>query len=175
MAETIEFVLSHRGRHEPMPLSKVTHFFKQQLEKNGCSSAVHPTRLRDDIQKVVPGLLSIEKPNKRSILVFEEELGHIVAMSETMSSSLTHAARVLREDILKIKNTFTGYFTKSAEEDSVPASLVNFITSVIDGDTDGFDTMISKIAKSISQTIAFNCAQRRRGSEKGVVRHVRER
>lgn len=141
-------------------------------------SKCHTTRLRKDIERLIPDVKAVQQNNSWSI-VFDEDLSKAVCqMMNNVSENvnvLHKAAKILRQDFISTKQTFDGSFSS---KDSVPATLRAFMHMLLDGP--GIDqpppgSDRSKVATAIGEQIIYNTVRRRSKNLECVPRHSRDK
>ena len=93
---------------------------------------------------------------------------------------LAQAASILRRELFNNFPKFTGSFDSTfLEPDSVPLSLLNFLSMVLEGskidDTSSVCPKIQRASLSIAQLIRFNSIKRSRSNRSEVTRHHLDR
>jgi hypothetical protein len=124
LQETLHHIATQSETRDRIPMSEVTKFVNEKLQgQSSDASNMHSTRLRQDIMSAAPEL-TCEENGGRWDFVFNGKV-----------QPLSKASEILRTDMLRTTQTFTGSFSENAEENSVPDALVKFIVMLIDGTT----------------------------------------
>ena len=182
LSELQDFVETFRGCGQPIPMSKIRTLYDKRLAELGIAKdgdVTNTTRLRETIVAAIPDLECVQNPRSRSWdLIFNADLS--IAVSEMRKQDntdkimiLSKAARLLREEILSLRNEFQGTFDAGCEESSVPPALRIFRNMLLDGPKMSLDSdqaeppelQSPKVALHIGHQLVYNCVKRR--SKKG--------
>jgi len=168
-------------------LSELTRLVTERMEHLGVEASdntVNRTRLKEQLLALVPGLRE-DKSGREVLISFEPDLGSAVRdacanndVSDGMC--LARAASILRRDLFKQYPKFSGSFdTSFNERDSVPLSLLNFISMVLEGskidNVSESCTSLQRTCMTISQLIRFNSVKRARSDRQENIRHHPDR
>ena len=90
---------------------------------------------------------------------------------------LARTARIVRREILKVKNSFNGNFLSECQKNAVPDSLLTLVGIIVKGPTTKIDPFDSQACLSIAQLIVFNSILRPRDRPEaaGSTHHIRSR
>ena len=180
-ADLVNFIEDQRGTGVALSMASLNDMYEKRLSSLGYSSSSHTTRLRENIVRIIPDITEVQKSNGWD-LVFNEDLSKVVNdMSKQASSkmiTLANAAKIIRAETLAKKQYFTGSFSRSSEEESIPEILKVFLHMLLDGpgiEENPSTPISSKIVSSIGQLIVFKTVYKRKESNdsQGVPRHIR--
>lgn len=166
--DLITYLEELKGSGKPIPMKHLITYYEQLLISRGCGRiSIHSTRLRQEILKKMPKIKGVELSSGWH-LIFDEDVVHMDASSDDIKL-LSKAAALLRQDVLKKKQSMGASFTDVSEKDSVVEALIIFLEMLLDGnasnDSSSFSSN-SKIVLSIAQIIMFNCVEKRTPSSK---------
>lgn len=181
--ELLEYIEDHRGSGTVLSMAKLTALYDKRLAQiGGPPNSCHTTRLRLDIMSMIPDIQAIENSSGSWNLAFNEDFCELIMqMKENLSGdmkNLAQAARILRQDILHKKQTFSGSFSSSSERDSVVPTLQSFLHMLLDGagiDVEEPPASSEKIVVSLAEAITYNCVGKRSKKAHSCLRHPRER
>ena len=192
LSELQDFVETFRGSGQPIPMSKIRTLYDKRLAELAIAEegdVTHTTRLRETIVAAIPDLECVQNPRSRSWdLIFNADLS--IAVSEMRKQDntdkimiLSKAARLLREEILSLRNEFQGTFDAGCEESSVPPALRIFLNMLLDGPKMSLDgdqaeppeLQSPKVALHIGHQLVYNCVKRRSKKGSKAPRHPRIR
>ena len=180
--ELVDYVLDHRGTGVMMKMADLTTLYDKRLTSLGFSDiTANTTRLRKDLEREIPDLKAI-KVNRCWSMAFDDDLSEtIAAMKDNTStevSTLHKAAKILRNEYLQKKQSFTGSFSTASEAESIPPILRSFLHMLLDGpgiDQPPPESEKAKVAISIGQQIIYNSVNRRSKKPESIPRHNRDR
>ena len=116
------------------------------------------TRFKEDLLHRGKGLQSF-KCGRDVIILFEDDVGPAIVQAtqestkETEESHIKCAAKIIRQDVVQHSNSpFDGTFDEKCFTDTVPKSLLSFVSTVLRGN----DNQLYQAASTISQLIQFN-------------------
>ena len=180
--ELIDHIEGYRDSGESLLMADMTTLYNKRIAALGFSTIrCNTTRLREDIERLLPDIKSI-RTNRGWSLVFDDDLSKAVldmkGNNSTDVSIIFKAAKILRKEYLNIQQDFTGSFATTSESSSIPPILKSFLHMLLDGS--GIDQPApgpdkSKVTASIGQQIIFNSVRRRSKNPGSVPRHIRER
>jgi len=106
--------------------------YKERLEQLGIKSPnTHATRVKEQLLFHIPELKAHHQ-GRDVLLVFKTDVGEIIAQASKYGEAIhvAKAAGIIRNDMLKHKRPFNGTFHDGCLEDSVPASLLQFVCMI---------------------------------------------
>ena len=181
----LDYIEDKRGSGTTLAMADLTSLYDKRLAALGFSHVkCNTTRLREDIERLIPDIKPVVQKNRFWHLVFDDDLSKAVAdMKDNTSndvSTLHKAAKILRKEYLNISHAFTGSFSNPSdnEDESLPPTLKSFLHMLLDGP--GIDqplpvSQMSKVITSIGQQIIFNSVERRSKKPGNIPRHIRDR
>lgn len=180
--ELLDFIENYRGSGETLAMADLTALYDKRTVGLGFPSIkCNTTRLREDIERLIPDIKSV-RVNRGWSFVFDDDLSKAVidikGNRSTDVSIILRAAKILRQEFLPMKQAFTGSFSTSSEADSIPPMLRSFLHMLLDGS--GIDQPPpgpekSQVAASIGQQIIFNSVRCRSKKPGSVPRHIKDR
>ena len=113
------------------------------------------------------------KQGRDIILVSNECVGHALKKAcehdaDNEAVHLARAAKIVRRDMLKMKNQFAGSFEPNSQKESVPMSLLELVAMVLNGPNIKVQSSSSTIPQpvlTISQLLMSNSIIRRRENQ----------
>lgn len=148
------------------------------------SSDIHTTRLKERLLAVFPDL-GAHNQGRDVLLVFNSDIGEAIRRACDQDSDydalhLSKAAKLIRDDIFKLQQSFRGTFPPRCQDDSIPASLMTIVNLILEGPSikkeSAKDKVVKRACLTISQLVAFNSVKRRsNGDSAAVLRHNRDR
>ena len=116
-------------------MSDLTALYDKRIAELGFPDMKsNTTRLREDIERRIPDIRSVQLGRVWSLL-FDDELKALADMKSNTStdvSILFRAAKILREEYLPKEQSFTGSFTASCEADSILPLLRSFLQMLLE-------------------------------------------
>ena len=174
-AELIAYLEDTKYSSEENPVFKLSYLSSlynerlDELNDDGSESHVHTTRLKERIEHQLPKIQSYSK-GREVYLMYEEDVANVIhnaSKSEYDSTytQLAQVARVVRDEILQIKTSFSGSWEKECQKESVSKLLQTLVSMILHG-TDitrkhEANENSSQPVLSLSQLITFNCKSRR--------------
>ena len=103
----------------------------------GAAGRIHSTKLKDRILSSFPDM-EAHKQGRNSVLIGNEHIGSALSKAceydaDNDAVILARAARIVRRDMLQLKNKFDGSFDSKCQEESVPSSLMTLVSMVLNG------------------------------------------
>ena len=168
-AELVSYIEDCRKDTELAPIFKLTDLislYTTTLKQLGTGAAgrIHSTKLKDRILSFFPDM-EAHKQGRNLVLIGNEHIGSALSKAceydaDNDAVILARAARIVRRDMLQLKNKFDGSFDSKCQEESVPSSLMAIPQPVL----------------TISQVLMYNTTIRRReNSSASTPKHSRER
>ena len=181
-AELITYIDECLEVEEPavVTLSDFVRFYTSKLHELGAECGkVNATRLKERVQAALPDLTA-HAEGREVRLVPQQKIGGLLSKVKKMDSDawcLARAARIVRREILKVKNSFTGTFVSECQKNVVPVSLLTLVGMIIKGPTTKIDPSDSQACLTIAQLIVFNSISRPRVRPEctGSMHHIRSR
>ena len=138
-AELVIYIEDAKMDNSVAPIFKLAvlvNLYSTRLKQLG-TDVVHSTILKDRILGYFPDL-EAHKQGRDVVLIFNEDVGSALhkACEHDVDNDAVHlarAAKIVRRDMLKMKNKFSGSFESKCQVDSVPASLLALVTMVLNG------------------------------------------
>jgi len=104
------------------------------------------------------------------MLIFNQDVGSALSKackqdSDSVAVYLSQAAYIVRRDMLKIKNKFSGSFGTKCQKESVPVSLLALVSMLINRPNIEAQSSSSPVPQpilAISQLLMYNSLMRRR-------------
>ena len=103
------------------------------------------------------------------LLAFDSDIGPALWMAcqrdaDEDSIHLAKAAEIIRKDILSCVEPFSGLFSRSCQEDSIPSNLLALVSMILEGLSITYQNENHKIpaALAISQLLIFNSVRHKR-------------
>ena len=118
------------------------------------------------------------------VLIFNADIGSALSKacehdSDNDAVHLARAANIVRRDMFKMKNQFSGSFGTKCQEESVPVSLLALVAMVINGpniEAQSSSSAMPQPVLTISQLLMYNSLVRRRKNQAtSTIRHNQER
>ena len=132
----------------------------------GVGSNVNRTRLKDQLLSHFRGQCQEQSSGRNRMLVFREGLGDLlkeeIQRTEKDALAMVQMAKQIRKDIFdKPRYTFEGSFTPQCQSTSIPRSLINLVSLLLNGtDIEDQDAQESQSCLSIAQLICFNAKKK---------------
>ena len=183
-AELVSYIEDCRKDAELAPIFKLTdlsNLYTTRLKQLGTDAGcVHSTKLKDRILSYFPDM-EAHKQGRNLVLIGNEHIGSALSKAceydaDNDAVILAEAAKIVRRDMMQLKNTFDGSFDNKCQEKSVPSSLVTLVSMVLNGPNIKNQSSFIVIPQSvltISQLLVYNSSIRRR--EQSSVKHSRKR
>ena len=143
--------------------------YDERLDQLGVARAskVHSTDLKNRLLAYSPSLTAY-KSGREVLLAFDDDVGHALKRAclekqDEEAVYLSKAANIVRRDILRHKNSFTGSFEKGCLEQAVPKSLTAIVSMIILGTNikaQAESLRAPEAVSALSQLLLFNTAQK---------------
>ena len=133
---------------------------------------IHSTHVKDRILGYFPDM-EAHKQGRDIVLVCNEDVGSALSKAcehdgDNDAIHLARAANIVRRDMFKMKNQFSGSFGTKCQEDSVPVSLLTLVAMVLNGPNikaqSSFSTTPQPVL-TISQLLMYNMLGSRRENQ----------
>lgn len=186
-AELVSYIEDCRKDTELAPIFKLTdltNLYNTRLMQLGTDTEgrVHSTRLKERIFCYFPDM-EAHRQGRNLVLMGNEHIGSALKKAceydaDNEAVILARAAKIVRRDMLQLKNKFDGSFDSKCQEESVPSSLMTLVSMVLNGPNIIEQSRLSAIPQSvltISQLLMYNSSIRRRGNSVSTPKHSRER
>ena len=180
--EILDFINDKRDSRASIAMVDLTSLYDNRLAAHGFPHIkCNTTRLREEIESMIPDIKSVMNKNRSWSLVFDEDLSDVISEmkdnTSTEVSILFKAAKILRKDCLRLKQTFTGSFSESNSESvELPTTLSSFLHTLLEGsDILQEPSNKSKIVTSIGHQIIYNSVGRKSSNPERIPRHIRDR
>ena len=116
-------------------LADLVSLYQQRLQQLGVKDHnVNSTRLKDKLLGEIPELEAYKK-GRDVLLAFKEDVGTVLskAINYTEAIIITKAAKILRQRMMDHKSSFTGTFNDECVENSIPSTLLQFVSMIEHG------------------------------------------
>jgi len=160
-------------------LAALVEQYSQRLQQLGIVASVLSTRLRAVARPLSSYRTSNQGCGRDVILAFQDGIGAAISKACAAdcyqdSQHLAEAAEIVRRDIFAANCHFTGTFSSSCQNDSVPESLLALISLILEGASTDVQSCKPQVpaALSIAQLIIFNSVKHRRTSDTRVSQEV---
>lgn len=173
-AGLISFIEEMRVNSNVAPVFKLTdlvNLYEARLKQLGTdmTTLVHSTRLKNRIITYFPDM-EAHKQGRDVVLVFNKDIGAALgkACKHDADNDAVHMARaasIVRRDMFKIKQNFSGSFDTQCQEESVPASLLALVSMVLYGPNitaQSSSASTPQPALTLSQLLMHNSCVRQR-------------
>ena len=147
-------------------LTDLVNLYSTRLEQLGThvTGRVHSTRLKNRIPSYFPDM-NAHTQGRDVVLVCNEHVGAALRKacehdSDLHAIHLAKAAEIVRRDMFKMKNEFSGSFDAQCQEKSVPVSLLALVSMVLYGTnitTQTSSASMPQPALTLSQLLMYNC------------------
>ena len=128
--------------------------------------------------------MEAHKQGRDVVLIFNKDIGSASskASEHDADNDAVHLARVaniVRRDMFKMKNKFSGSFRTKCQEDSIPVSLLQLVAMVLNGPNikaQSSSATLPQPVLTISQLLIHNSlVQHRENQATSTTRHSKER
>ena len=146
-------------------LTDLVNLYRTRLEQLGThiTGRIHSTKLKNRILSYFPDM-NAHTQGRDVILVCNKDVGAALRKacehdSDNDAVHLARAAKIVRRDMLKMKNEFNGSFDAQCQEKSVPVSLLALVSMVLYGTnitTQTSSTLMPQPALTLSQLLMYN-------------------
>ncbi|KAK3740395.1 hypothetical protein QZH41_000916 [Actinostola sp. cb2023] len=146
------------------------------------ASRVNTTRLKERILSAFPEM-SAHAQGRDVLLISNRDVGDAIRKAHNQDTDdeamhLAKAAKIVRRDIFKQRQSFNGTFTPGCQDTCIPPSLKTLVNMILRGPSsekhDSRKRNPNQACRSISQLLLFNTTVRDT-KESSVSRHNRER
>ena len=187
-AELVYYIEDSRMDALVAPVFKLTdlvNLYSTRLKQLGTDvvGRIHSTKLKDRILSYFPDM-EAHKKGRDVVLIFNADIGSALSKacehdSDNDAIHLARAANIVRRDMFKMKNQFSGSFGTKCQEESVPVSLLALVAMVINGpniEAQSSSSAMPQPVLTISQLLMYNSLVRRRKNQAtSTIRHNQER
>lgn len=154
-------------------LTDLVNLYSTRLEQLGThvTGRIHSTKLKNRILSYFPDM-DAHKQGRDVVLVCNEDVGAALRKAcehdaDNDAVHLARAAKIVRRDILKVKQDFSGSFDAQCQEKSVPISLLALVSMVLYGPnitTQSSSAFTPQPALTLSQLLVYNSLVRQRNT-----------
>ena len=167
-------------------LTDLVNLYSTRLEQLGThmTRRVHSTKLKNRILNYFPDM-NAHKQGRDVVLVSNEDVGAALRKAcehdtDNDAVHLARAANIVRRDMLKMKQDFSGSFDAQCQEKSVPVSLLSLVAMVLYGPniiTQTSSAAMPQPALTLSQLLVYNSLvhQRDTATIRPTTRHSKDR
>ena len=142
LAELVFYIEDTRMDELVSPVLKLTDLVKlysTRLEQLGTKvlGRIHSTKLKNRILGYSPDM-EVHKQGQDTVIISNADVGRALRKAcahdaDNDAAHLARAASIVRRDMFKIMNQLTGSFEVSCQQDSVPVSLLELFTMILNG------------------------------------------
>jgi hypothetical protein len=168
-----------------LKLTDLVNLYSDRLEQLGTHVYVHSTRLKDRILSYFPDM-DAHKQGRDTVLVCNEDVGAALGKAcgndtDNEAVHLARAANIVRRDMFKMKQNFSGSFNVNCQEESVPVSLLELVSMVLYGPNitaQSSSVSMPQPALTLAQLLMFNSMVRQREiatTSRSTSRHSQDR
>ena len=186
-AELVSYIEDSRMDNLCAPVFKLTdlvNLYSTRLKQLGTdvTGRIHSTKLKDRLLGYFQDM-EAHKQGRDVVLISNQDIGSALSKACELDADndavhLARAASIVRRDMFKMKNQFNGSFEKKCQEESLPASLLELVSMVLNGpniETQS-SSSISQPVLTISQLLMHNSLVRtRKNHTSSTIRHNQER
>ena len=147
-------------------LMDLVNLYCTRLEQLGThmTGCIHSTKLKNRILSYFPDMYA-HTQGRDVVLVCNKDVGAALRKAcehdtDNDAVHLARAAKIVRRDMLKLKNEFSGSFDTQCQEKSVPVSLLALVSMVLYGTNITIQTSSASMpqpALTLSQLLMYNC------------------
>ncbi|KAK1900200.1 Calpain-like protease palB/RIM13 [Dissostichus eleginoides] len=152
---------------------------------NACGRTEHSSKLKNRILSYFPDM-DAHKQGRDVVLICNEDVGAALGKAcehdaDNDAVHLARAANIVRKDMFKMKQDFSGSFDAHCQEESVPVSLLALVSMVLYGPNITAQTssaFIPQPALTLSQLLLYNSLVRQREiatTSRPTTRHSKDR
>eukprot|EP00112_Aurelia_sp_Birch-Aquarium-sp1_P007906 Seg1863.1 transcript_id=Seg1863.1/GoldUCD/mRNA.D3Y31 product="hypothetical protein" protein_id=Seg1863.1/GoldUCD/D3Y31 len=189
LAEVVSYMEEEisEKRNTVFKMTDLIRLYTNRLEQLGVivDTRVNSTHLKERILALSPDLIA-EMKGRDTYISCRGKVGEMLQMAyaecgDDEGTYLAKAANIVRRDIFTTKSKFDGTFSKDAQKDSVPKTLLTLISMILNGSDltakNEHDLLSQNQAcLSVSQMVVFNSFKRRRDLNNMVCdRHSKDR
>ena len=139
LAELVSYIEDTRMDELVSPVFKLTDLVKlysTRLEQLGTKvlGRIHSTKLKNRILGYFPDMEAHK--SRDTVIISNADVGSALRKAcehdaDNVAAHLARAASIVRRDMFKIMNQFTGSFEASCQQDSVPVSLLELVAMIL--------------------------------------------
>ena len=166
-------------------LTDLVNLYITRLKQLGTKvvGRIHSTKLKDRILGYFPDM-EAHKQGRNVVLISNKDVGSALSKAcdhdaDNDAVHLARAANIVRRDMFKMKNQFSGSFRTNCQENSVPVSLLALVAVVLNGPNIKAQSSSSAMPQpvlTILQLLMYNSlVQRQENQAKSTTRHSKER
>ena len=136
-------------------LADLVSLYQQRLQQLGVKDHnINSTRLKDKLLGEKSELKAYKK-GRDVLLAFKEDVGTVLSKA----INYTEAAKILRQRMMDHKSSFTGTFNDECVENSIPSTLLQFVSMIEHGADIKSQLRLgaSKTDLAMSQLLQYNC------------------
>ena len=179
-AELVAYIDEFMETEDPsvLKLSDMVQLFSSKFKSS--HERINSTRLKERIMAAFPDLTA-HSIGRDVVLAPRDDIGDVLMVAkqnkDSMICCLAKAARIIRKEILQVKNTFNGTFAPECQQHAVPASLKTFLHLILKGSNSRINPDDNKACLTIAQLMVFNSVSRAREKPEsaGSTLHIRAR
>ena len=160
-AELVSYIEDSRMDNLCAPVFKLTdlvNLYSTRLKQLGTDviGRIHSTKLKDRLLGYFQDM-EAHKQGRDVVLISNQDIGSALSKAcehdadndaDNDAVYLARAASIVRRDMFKMKNQFNGSFEKKCQEESLPASLLELVSMVLNG-----PNIETQSSSSISQPV----------------------
>eukprot|EP00112_Aurelia_sp_Birch-Aquarium-sp1_P002959 Seg1330.1 transcript_id=Seg1330.1/GoldUCD/mRNA.D3Y31 product="hypothetical protein" protein_id=Seg1330.1/GoldUCD/D3Y31 len=172
LAEVVSYMEEEisEKRNTVFKMTDLIWLYTNRLEQLGVivDTRVNSTHLKERILTLSPDLIAGMK-GRDTYISCRGKVGEMLQMAyvecgDDEGTYLAKAANIVRRDIFTTKSKFDGTFSKDAQKDSVPKTLISMILNGSDLTAKNEHDLLSQnqACLSVSQMVVFNSFKRRR-------------
>ncbi len=175
LAEVVSYIEEEiaEKRNTVFKMTDLIRLYANRLEQLGIivDTRVNSTHLKERILALSPDLIA-EMKGRDTYISCRGKVGEMLQMAysecgDDEGTYLAKAANIVRRDIFTTTSKFDGTFSKDAQRDSVPKTLLTLISMILNGSDltakNEHDLLSQNQAcLSVSQMMVFNSFKRRR-------------
>ncbi len=187
-AELVSYIEDSRMDDLVAPVFKLTdlvNLYSTRLKQLGTDviGHIHSTKLKDRILAYFQDM-EAHKQGRDVVLISNKDIGSALSKAceydaDNDAVHLARAANIVRRDMFKMKNQFSGSFGTKCQEQSVPVSLLALVAMVLNGpniEAQSSSSAMPQPVLRISQLLMHNSLVRSRKKQvTNTIRHSQER
>ena len=157
-AELVAYIDEFMETEDPsvLKLSDMVQLFSSKFKSP--HERINSTRLKERIMAAFPDLTA-HSIGRDVVLAPRDDIGDVLMAAkqnkDSMICCLAKAARIIRKEILQVKNTFNGTFAAECQLHAVPASLKTFLHLILKGSNSRINPDDNKACLTIAQLMVF--------------------
>ena len=162
LAELVLYIEDARMDDQVAPVFKLTdlaNLYSTRLKQLGTTVVghIHSTKLKNRILGYLPDM-EAHKQGQDTILVSNEDVGTALSKAcehdaDNDAVHLARAANIVRRDIFKMMNHFSGSLETTCQQDSVPVSLLTLVAMVLNGPNIKAQSTLSEVSLNQSSPL----------------------